>query len=208
MIPASPPPPESSAPAAAPSVRSRRFGRGMSTLTAHGEPMVWLTGGGLALAMAMIVGLLLLVLFQGLFTFWPSPVPRYTLTSGVVRMGEIAREDRFQPAEHVLAALPEAAREAARREVTAADGWAHRQLVRTGNFELSGEHFDWVSDFEIAHEDHPPWAVVMERMTWGRFYGEPAAFHLHHAGASSWPTTRARPTARAASSRPSSAPWS
>ena len=29
----------------------------------------------------------------------------------------------------------------------------HRQLVRTGNFELTGEHFNWVSDFEVAPGD-------------------------------------------------------
>ena len=51
----------------------------------------------------------------------------------------------------------------------------HRRLVRTGNFELTGEHFNWVSDFEVAPGDEtcPDWAVLLERLAWGRFYGTP-----------------------------------
>jgi phosphate transport system permease protein len=36
---------------------------------ADGQPMIWLTGGALAIGLAMIVGLLGLVLSQGLSTF-------------------------------------------------------------------------------------------------------------------------------------------
>lgn len=159
----------------------RRLGRGGSaTLLAHGEPMLWLTGGGLALAGLMIVGLLLLVFYQGFFTFWPVSVPRFTLVSGAVHMGEVTRDDYFQPAEHVVNALPESARAAARTELDSRDGWAHRRLIRTGNYDISKEHFDWVSDFEITKEEHPEWAVTMERLTWGRFNGEPQEFHLRH----------------------------
>lgn len=52
-----------------------------------------------------------------------------------------------------------------------------RRLVRTGNYELTNEHFNWVSDFEILPDgqSQPPWALVLERLTWGRFYGEPQA---------------------------------
>jgi hypothetical protein len=31
-------------------------------------------------------------------------------------------------------------------------------LLRTGNFDLTGEHFRWVSDFEVAETMRPPWA--------------------------------------------------
>jgi len=55
---------------------------------------------------------------------------------------------------------------------------AHRRLVRIGNYELTGEHFVWVGDFEIANESTPEWVMVLERQTWGRFYGTPVAFEL------------------------------
>jgi len=164
------------------SQRGKRRGSsdGSATLLAHGEPMVWLTGGGLALALVMIIGLLALVVYQGIFTFLPAPVVRTELHDGRVHMGEVTRRDRYEPTPAVLERLPEAVQQAAREEVAATGGWAWRRLVRTGNYELSGEHFDWVSDYEVAHEHFPEWALVIERVTWGRFYGEPVAFELDH----------------------------
>ena len=54
----------------------RRRARARSSLFAAGEPMIWLTGGALVICAAMVAGLLLLVLWKGMTTFWPSPVVR------------------------------------------------------------------------------------------------------------------------------------
>lgn len=51
-----------------------------------------------------------------------------------------------------------------------------RRQLRTGNYELTGTHFTWVSDFEIASEREPEWAVLLERQSGGHFYGTPVAF--------------------------------
>ncbi len=53
-----------------------------------------------------------------------------------------------------------------------------RRLLRTGNYELTNEHFNWVSDYEIAEagESHPALAATVERISWGRFYGFPEKF--------------------------------
>ena len=66
--------------------RRRRAGRGSgpatqrrrarASLFAHGEPMVWLTGGGLVLALVMIVGLLSRSSSRGCTTLWPVPLVR------------------------------------------------------------------------------------------------------------------------------------
>jgi phosphate transport system permease protein len=159
---------------------TRRRISGTPSLLARGEPMLWLTGGGLAVCMTMIVGLLLLVLYQGISTFWPVPIVQIETVTGRTLVGEITRDDDYRPGDDVLAALPGDVAAAARAAVEAAGGWAHRRLVRTGNFELTGEHFHWVSDFEIAPggETRPPWAVLFERLAWGRFYGVPKAFVL------------------------------
>lgn len=55
-----------------------------------------------------------------------------------------------------------------------------RALLRTGNFELTNEHFTWVADFEIEEQSatEPEWAVVLERQRWGRFYGHPRGLQL------------------------------
>ena len=146
-------------------------GRGMS-LRAYGEPLLWLTSGGLAISLMMIVGLLLLVVVQGIGTFWPVPVVRIETSDGTVSMGEVSREELYRPARVAAAAggaeaLPSS---------TSESGLVRRRLVRIGNFEMTGEHFRWVTDTSIRSETEPEWAMVVERRAWGRFYGEPVAF--------------------------------
>ncbi|MFO0914694.1 MAG: phosphate ABC transporter permease PstA [Pirellulales bacterium] len=50
---------------------------------------------------------------------------------------------------------------------------ADRRLLRTENFELTGTHHQWVSDFEVVagSESLPQWAMLFERQANGRFYG-------------------------------------
>lgn len=129
-------------------IRQRR--QGGSSFFAHGEPMLWTTGGALAVCTAMVAGLLLLVFWHGLRTFWPQAVFRVE-TPGGPYMGEITRHERYVP-------------EGGEREIG-------RRLVRTGNFRITQTHFHWVSDDDFLSEDAPEWALVVERLEWGRFYG-------------------------------------
>jgi phosphate transport system permease protein len=152
--------------------------RTKASLFAQGEPMIWLTGGGLAVAILMIVGLLALVVGQGLITLWPVPVVKATLDDGTAVMGEVTRKETYRPGTAMLAALSPELAARARAELEANEGVLHRRLVRIGNYELTGEHFQWVSDFQVVREELPPWAVVVERTSWGRFYGVPGAFLL------------------------------
>lgn len=154
----------------------RRRERSRTSLLAHGEPMVWLTGGALAVALLMITGLLLLVLVQGAGTFWPRPVERFTLHSGAVHMGEVTRVESFEPDESLFSQLEGPARARAEAMLAEGGGLIERRLVRIGNYELTGEHFAWVSDYEVAQREEPAWALIIERLEWGRFYGEPKAF--------------------------------
>jgi len=125
---------------------------GSTSLLAHGENMIWLMGGALAVCALMVVGLLALVLWQGSTTFWAHPVERIELANGTVLMGEVTRRQTV--------------------------GDEHRRLVRTGNFERTGTHFEWVSDPDIRNESRPEWALVLERRAWGRFYGVPTDFRV------------------------------
>ncbi|MHC5209363.1 MAG: phosphate ABC transporter permease PstA [Planctomycetota bacterium] len=118
--------------------------------------MLWLTGGSLALALMMIVGLLLLVTTQGLVTFWPSEILQVQLDDGRALAGEVTRTESFAPEGATV----------------------RRRLLRTGNYELTGEHFAWIADSDVRGQEHPPWFLVVERMSWGRFYGAPVAFRL------------------------------
>jgi phosphate transport system permease protein len=137
--------------------------------------MVWLAGGALAICLTMIVGMLGLILYQGAGSFWPRPLVRIETVQGRVLLGEPVGEERFRPSSEVVEGLPEPARSPARDALAAAGGEARRRELRTGNYELTGEHFTWVSDFEVADESRPPWALTIERTSWGRFYGTPVA---------------------------------
>jgi phosphate transport system permease protein len=153
--------------------------KGGVSLQAQGEPMVWLTGGALGLALAMIVGLLVLVAGQALPAFWPRDVIRIETRDGRAIAGEVTVEEEFRPDPGAIDALPEQAREAARRALDEHGGRSRRRLLRTGNYDLTGTHFTWVGDLEIASESRPEWMLVVERRSWGRFYGEPASITIH-----------------------------
>ncbi len=122
--------------------------------------MLWLTGGGLAVALAMIAGLLALVLAKGVITLWPMPLEQFALRDGTTLMGEVTREEQYVP------------------EDGSVEKTARRRLLRTGNFDLTGKHFQWVADSEIQEASRPEWGTVVERTSWGRFYGVPSAFLL------------------------------
>ena len=82
--------------------RPRRLRSAYSGLTAHGESWVWLTGGALAMAIAMITGLLLFIVMRGASTFWPMPLERVELVDGRQVLGEITgREEVGQRVEDV-----------------------------------------------------------------------------------------------------------
>lgn len=150
--------------------------RSKSSLFAAGEPMVWLTGGALAICALMVAGLLLLVLMRGLSTFWPRSVVQMTTTDGRVFMGEITRDDVYRPTQNVVDGLEGKVAENASLELAEGEGWALRELLRTGNYKVTQNHFAWVHRWEVAERTEPEWAMVVERMEWGVFYGMPKAF--------------------------------
>ncbi|MEX1025683.1 MAG: phosphate ABC transporter permease PstA [Planctomycetota bacterium] len=157
--------------------RSSRFRRqrSRSSLLTYGEPWVWLTGGALVLAIAMIAGLLSLVLWQGLSTFWQGPIVTFTTADGARGMGEIADFERFSVDPATLATMPEDEAQLVQDAVDD-DGSYTRTLFRTGNFDLAGTHFEWVPSYNVTDTSTDEWAVLLEREAWGRFYGTPAAF--------------------------------
>ena len=148
-----------------------------SLLSAYGEPAIWLTGGAMAICLAMILGLLGLIVLNGLRTFWPLRVVLLKLRDGREVLGEVTRSEWYRPEPTLLEHLPENQIAAYAEASSAQKGWIKRELVRTGNYELTNEHFRWVAIPEIAAEGRsfPDWALVVERTTWGRFYGFPVA---------------------------------
>lgn len=138
-----------------------------TSLTARGEPMVWLTGGGLAVATLMIAGLLVLVFLNGTATFWPKKLTQVTITGGQKFLGEITRRETYRLGPAQLEVLPP---EVADR-IRANDHHSDRNLLRTGNYDLYGDDFKWVSAHEIEATGCPVEAWMFERQEWGAFIG-------------------------------------
>jgi phosphate transport system permease protein len=148
------------------------------SLSAYGTPLVWLTGGLLSVAILMVVGLLVFILVRGISTFWPGPISRFETWEGSVYMGEITRTETFTPSKEQIGTLNPEAGERAEQFLSRGKGQSLRRLVRTGNFELTGEHFHWVPEYEVKSYSEPEWAILLERTAWGRFYGILAGFKI------------------------------
>ncbi|MFN6979581.1 MAG: phosphate ABC transporter permease PstA, partial [Gemmobacter sp.] len=71
----------------------------------------------------------------------------------------------------VLAALSEEQRNA----ILDNGGTADRTLYKTANFDIYGNDFTWVADFEVAARERPSGFYLFERQQWGTFVGIPAA---------------------------------
>jgi ABC-type phosphate transport system permease subunit len=140
------------------SVPPRRARWGTSLL-AHGEPSVWLTGGALAVALFMIVGLLGLIVVQGMATFWPGSLVEIETTDGKKHLGEVTRSETLKTE------TPDAV-------------VGRQRLIRTENFDLTGSHYVWIADAKVKDETLPPWAFVVERTQWGNLYGTPSGFFI------------------------------
>ncbi|MBR0684125.1 phosphate ABC transporter permease PstA [Roseomonas eburnea] len=141
-------------------------------LRAEGEPWTWLLGGALALGIVMVLGLLLLVAWNGATTFWPRPIEVVTLTDGSRIAGEPVRSQAFRPGPQIIAELPPGIR----ARIAADGGIADRTLYRTGNYDLYGDDFRWVPDFQRSAAERPGDMVLIERLEWGVFVGRIVGF--------------------------------
>ncbi|MEM6312796.1 MAG: ABC transporter permease subunit, partial [Planctomycetota bacterium] len=111
-----------------------------TSLVSRGQPMVWLTGGCVAVALLMTLLLLGFVLVRGVSTFWPQPIAQVTTDAGDVLLGI---PSRTQPT---------------------ADGTGNELLYRVGNFDVSGERFKFVRDDDVTDTQFPEWALQVERI--------------------------------------------
>jgi phosphate transport system permease protein len=146
--------------------KERTSGAG-SALSARGEPFLWGLGGALALGILMVFGFLVLIVWNGLITFYPKPVEVVTLRDGGVLAGEPTRSEVYRPGREILIPLDEVQRKA----IVANDGYAERTLYRTGNFDLYNEDYRWVPDFQVKEVNRPGDIFFVERVEWGPFIG-------------------------------------
>ncbi len=139
-------------------------------LSAVGEPALWAFGGALALGIILIAAFLSMVAWNGLTTFWPKPIAQVELRDGTLLAGEPTRSGRYRPGDNVLARLDDDQR----AFIAANEGFSDRILYKTANFDLYGDDFRWVSDFEVGTVTYPADFHLFERQQWGTFVGRVA----------------------------------
>jgi len=107
--------------------------------------MLWLSAGALATSLLLVMGLVVLVAWNGLGYFWQAPVVQLELADGSRVLGEVVDRD---PTE---------------------------LRIRFGNRDLGGADFRWIPTADVRAETQPADALVLEREEWGRFFGYPVA---------------------------------
>ena len=123
----------------------------------RGDPMIWLTGSGLGICIVMILGLIVVILVNGLSFFWPQRLEQVTLRDGGVFLGEVVN------------------REAIPNPGQADNLKRQRLLLRIGNRDLYGLDFKWIEEDQIAGRSHPPDAYFVERREYGPLLATPLA---------------------------------
>lgn len=150
-----------------PAKSGRRVRRFTADMSAIAEPALWGFGGALAIGVILIVGFLFLIGWNGATTFWPKPIAQVTLLNGDVIAGEPTRGGEYRVGEDILAALtPEQ-----QATIKSNEGFASRTLYKTANFDLNGDDFRWVSDYEVKSTSYPKDYFLIERQQWGTFIG-------------------------------------
>lgn len=111
--------------------------------------MVWLSGGMFAIACLMIVSLLAFVLWQGLWTLWPRTYSIYGRKDGTLVGGELYAKASLEGQDTLY--------------------------LRTGNYDVSNQHFAYVSSSELVEQAGwlAPDLWLVERKEWGNLYGFP-----------------------------------
>ena len=142
----------------------RRF---TADLSATAEPALWGLGGALAIGVILIIGFLFLVAWNGATTFWPKPIEKVTLLNGQVLAGEPTRPGEYRVGQDILQGL----NQEQQAKIQSNLGFAGRVLYKTANFDLYGDDFRWVSDFEAKSIERPQDFFLLERQQWGVFVG-------------------------------------
>jgi phosphate transport system permease protein len=121
----------------------------------RGDPMIWFTGSALGASILMIVGLVAVILVNGLSFFWPARLVQVTLKDGSTVLGEIAGRQAIPNPGH-------------------ADHLKRQRLqLRLGNRDLLGFDFKWIDEDEIVSREEPKTAYFVERSEYGPLLGTP-----------------------------------
>ena len=122
---------------------------------ARGDHLVWLTGSALGMCLVMILGMLLVILANGLGIFWPAPLEQLKLKDGSLLAGELTQRQTIPDPDRPDRVLK------------------HRVQLKVGNRDLYGIDFRWVDEDQIAERSRPRGLYLVERSEYGPLIGTP-----------------------------------
>ncbi len=121
--------------------------------TPRGEAWVWFTGLGLIIGLSMVIGLLSLVILNGLTVFWAPQVPVAQVDDGRTIIGQLAQR-------RIRAGAP-------------ADHPRYELQYQVGLRELNGNSYLWVDEAKIKSETFPADVLGLERVENGPAFVRP-----------------------------------
>jgi phosphate transport system permease protein len=130
---------------------SARLARNRRRASLLGQALTWLCGGALAFNLLLVVGILTLLLVNGMGYFWQKDLVLLTQKDGKKILGEVWEVEKTK---------------------ATADESAHdRFRLKIGNRDVSGLDFAWIDEKDVASRAFPKGAVLLERLEYGNFYG-------------------------------------
>lgn len=121
-----------------------------------GRPYHLMCAVAVALVAIMLLGMVALILVNGLGHFWPSPLIHVTLHDGKRYVGPVAAH-KAKPQD--------------RRGRLSGASLQYRTKFKIGNRDVYGKDHLWVEDAQIAQQQLPGDVWVFERLEYGNFHG-------------------------------------
>ncbi len=131
-----------------------------------GAPGVWMSGGAVAIAVIMTIGLLAVIAVRGLGHFWPADLLQASYNvpgqANHIVVGEVVQKEEVPRARLKGAGLP---------VPDEGPEFMTRELIKVGNRDLNGSDFTWVVGEWLTDQQKPVDLIALERREWGNFYG-------------------------------------
>lgn len=131
-----------------------------------GAPGVWMSGGAVAIAVIMTIGLLAVIAVRGLGHFWPADLLQASYNvpgqANHIVVGEVVQKEEVPRARLKGAGLP---------VPDEGPEFMNRELIKVGNRDLNGSDFTWVVGEWLTDQQKPVDLIALERREWGNFYG-------------------------------------
>ncbi|MGH8382076.1 phosphate ABC transporter permease PstA [Pseudomonas sp.] len=131
-----------------------------------GAPGVWISGGAVAIAVIMTIGLLSVIAVRGLGHFWPADLIQASYNvpgqANHIVVGEVVQKEEVPRVRLKGAGLP---------VPDEGPEFMTRELIKVGNRDLNGSDFTWVVGEWLTDQQTPVDLIALERREWGNFYG-------------------------------------